>query len=345
MRWLGCILASLMLPAAARADVAPVAGTQAVGPVFEKSDLVCSGTVRSIKIVGESTIGRPPKTVRRQHVLAAVEVEDSYKSTESVGSSVSVEFDREIPATRADMPAIERGEAALLFLSATGRSTYSFSDPFLGATRFEFLPPRLSGQGIQKLQDALAAHLQTASGSDRRSALELLGGFDTIAPSTSSALSPLLLSPDAEVAASAFAVMLKNKQSPDKNEILMLLKDRLASFPAEPEPAALINIGSALSETSDTHLLRAMESLSASRFAVIRRGAMQSLRAMKDRDAASTLVKRLDDQDGYVRYLAVISLSEAFDKHEDYGPSMYLFDKNPDFYVGLWKDWWTSTRR
>jgi len=73
---------------------------------------------------------------------------------------------------------------------------------------------------------------------------------------------------------------------------------------------------------------------------MIRRGAMQALRLMKNPQAAPTLVKRLDDTDGYVRYLAVISLAETFGKYEDYAPSMYLFDDNPGFYISLWKDWW-----
>ena len=52
--------------------------------------------------------------------------------------------------------------------------------------------------------------------------------------------------------------------------------------------------------------------------------------------------KRLDDPDVKVRYLATITLSEIFRKGGDYAPSMYLFDKNPDFYTGRWKIWWAE---
>jgi hypothetical protein len=54
------------------------------------------------------------------------------------------------------------------------------------------------------------------------------------------------------------------------------------------------------------------------------------------------MVKRLDDSDGYIQYLAVISLAETFGKYEDYAPTMYLFDRNPRFYIGLWKSWWVT---
>ena len=56
-----------------------------------------------------------------------------------------------------------------------------------------------------------------------------------------------------------------------------------------------------------------------------------------------TIVLRLDDPDRATQYLAVITLAEILGKYEgDYAPSMYLFDKKTQYYVGLWKQWWTD---
>jgi HEAT repeat protein len=63
---------------------------------------------------------------------------------------------------------------------------------------------------------------------------------------------------------------------------------------------------------------------------------------LRSTKAAAALIRRLDDPNGYIRYLAVISLAETFEKNGEYAPNMDLFDRNPAFYIGLWKTWWTT---
>ena len=36
---------------------------------------------------------------------------------------------------------------------------------------------------------------------------------------------------------------------------------------------------------------------------------------------------------------------ETFGKYGDYVPNMDLFDRNPRFYIGLWKSWWEQEGR
>ncbi len=67
---------------------------------------------------------------------------------------------------------------------------------------------------------------------------------------------------------------------------------------------------------------------------------MNALRAMRDRRSIPALIKRLDDSDSNVQYLALITLSETVGKQDgDFAPTLYLFDKKPQFYLDLWKDW------
>jgi len=43
-----------------------------------------------------------------------------------------------------------------------------------------------------------------------------------------------------------------------------------------------------------------------------------------------------------IRYSAVITLSGIFGKSGDYGPSVELFDKEPEKHIALWKQSWNE---
>ncbi len=338
---LAAILA--MLCARSFGDISPVPGMQPVGPVFDRADLVCFCVVDTLKIVTEERIGSPPKTILRQHLLARVEVEDEYKSVASGGGRITVQFDQEIPATSATMPGLQRGERAIMFLKATGRSDFVFADTFLAAIPFSHIPHQSGEAGLRKLEAALVGALRTNSPQEQIRGMELLEGFDEIAPDSLSELMPLSRSADPDVAFAAFAVLLKAKLQPhETDETLSRLRNGLDAYNGEAEPSSLINVANELGHVHDPEAIRATEALSSSRFVEVRRGAMQALRAMKNPRAAATLVARLDDSDDYTRYLAVISLAETFSKYGDYAPSMYLFDRDPGFYLGLWKSWWAT---
>jgi hypothetical protein len=337
---LAVILAILYVPALA--DISPAPGSQPVGAVFSSADLVCYCAVETLKIVRQERVGKPPKTILRQHVVASVDVDDDYKSVAPGGRRISVEFDQEIPATSASMPGLQKGERAVMFLKSAGPSDFVFADPFLAAIPFDYLPHQSDGGGLPKLEAAVVGALRRESPREQIRGVELLEGFDEVSLDTISALVPLSRSSDPDVALAAFAVLLKAKRAPyESAEALSRLKSYLDAY-SGPEPPSLINIGSELGHIDSPESLSAVEALSGSKFVEIRRGAMQALRATKNPAAAATLVARLDDPDDYVRYLAVISLAETFGKYEDYAPSMYLFDRNPGFYVGIWKSWWLT---
>ncbi len=322
-------------------EIAPVAGTQHVQPIFEKADLVCNCAVKSLKVLGQQRLGTSPKIVLSERVVATVEVEDLYKPADPPGILISVEFRREVPATRALGSPLQVGERALMFLKSTAPLQYVFADPVLGAVQFSSIPAVPDGEGLGKLQAAIMAVLGNAGRDDQIRALQLLEGFAEIKPHFLSAITTLSRSPDADTALYAFAVLLSGKTGSEADRTtLKALNEYLEQYKGGSEPEALVNIGSELGQMNDNGSLREMESLATSRFVEIRRGAMQALRAEKSPLAAATLVGRLDDSDGYVRYLAVISLAETFGKHHDYAPSMYLCDKNPDTYVNLWTNWW-----
>jgi hypothetical protein len=324
------------------AEITPAPGAQRVNAVFNKADLVCNCIVRALRVTEERQVERGGRPLTTQHLIATVEITDLYKPERTKRTTLSVAFDRESPSTRTSLPVLQQGERAVMFLNATSLS-YVFADPFLAAIPFDELPREPEETGPRKLQAALAAVLQLPNREDQLRAMELLQGFDELASDTMPALVSLSRSPDPEVALSAFAARLKGKNGETVTvDLLEDLNSYLNAYGGGSDSAALINIGSELHNLTDARTLPSVEALSASRFAVIRRGAMQSLRAMKNRNAAATLVPRLDDSDDYVRYLAVISLAEAFGKYGDYAPSMYLFDQNPGFYVGLWKSWWLT---
>jgi HEAT repeats len=338
------LLVLLVHCAVACADIAPVAGTQPIAPVFEKADLVCNCVVHAVKVVSEQRLGTAPKTIVRQHLSATVEVDDQYKPATAARQWISVEFDQEIPATRASMPALQKGERAVMFLNLAAPSSYVFADPFLAAIPFYSLPQAPGEQGLKKLQAALAAVLQSPNREDQIRAMELLEGFDVVAPDTSLALVPLSRSSDPEVALSAFAVLLKIKGRGQINEaeVLTNLKTYLDSYAGDLEPAALINIGSELGQMGNEKALTALESLAGCRYRSIRLGALSAIRRIRSPQSAPVLVQRLDDVDNNVRYVAVITLAEIFQKYGDYAPGMGLFDKNPGKYVQLWKDWYRN---
>jgi hypothetical protein len=338
------LAATTVLVGSISGEIVPVPGTQSVDAVFAKADLVCNCLVLSVTIAEVRHIERAGRPLTAQHVIARVEVSDLYKA-QLPNRQISVEFDKELPSTRASLPELRRGERALMFLSASS-SSYVFADPFLGVIPFDDLPRPSEGVGIEKLRTALSAVLELPNRDEQVRALELLEGLENLGPDLAPALFSLTRSSDPEVAMSAFAVLVKINGAPDITEAaLTSLSAYLDSLNGRSEPLALVKIGSEmalLGKANGVKSFGALKALSASKFVPIRSGAMQALRAMRNPQTAATLVKRLDDPNGYVRYLAVISLAETFGKYEDYAPSMYLFDMNPNFYVGLWKDWWTA---
>jgi len=193
--------------------------------------------------------------------------------------------------------------------------------------------------GLEKLQSALAAVLRQINRDDQLNALRLLQGFDILNEESLSPVGVLCTFEDPEIAFTALAVFLKSKTI----EGVEKLQRYLETYNGNAEPLALVAIGTQLSHVNDVKILPQIEVLTGSKYVSIRLGAMNAIRLMKHPESAPTLVKRLDDQNSTVKYIAVITLSEIFGKFEgDYAPSMYLFDEKPQYYVDLWKKWWAE---
>jgi hypothetical protein len=322
-------------------DIAIAPGSTPIERVFTQANLVCNCVVKSLddRISPMEIRGRP--AVHHQ-VTAHVAIEDIFKSNDQKATEINVVYtidEQKGQRVSGSRLALSKGETALLFLTKAGLDTYEFSDPFIGASQFSSLPTQPGDMGLTKLQQVLAAVVQTAGQTDQLKALQMLQGFDHIADGTLSIVKPLCQSSDANTALTAIGVLLKTK-SP---ESVLRLQLYLDSYTTDAQPVALFVIGPELGEITNAKALPALEALSASRFLSITFGAMDGIRHIRDAASVPTLIRRLDDTNSTVQYGAVITLAEICGKFEgDYAPSMYLFDKKPEYYVGLWKKWWSE---
>ena len=273
-----------------------------------------------------------------KRVLASVYVQDVYKANESLPSSIVVSFDEQVSGATHIMPILEQGEQAILFLKHSEGSTYVFSDRFLGVTSFASVPTGEGGSGSLKLQSTLAEIVHENGREDKIKAMQLLNGMENLQPETLAEITPLSTSQDPELAFNALAIMIKARAPGSLESLIQYLKGYQgdgALFPID-------NIGGDLDDIRNREDLPALEALTSSRLRAIRLGSMEAIRNIGDVSSAPTLIQRLSDSDSMVRYVAVMTLAEIFDKHGDYEPSMPEFRKRPDFYTNEWKDWWAQ---
>jgi hypothetical protein len=298
------VLSLLAVCGSLSAEVGPTPGTQPVGPVYQTSDLVCNCVVTSTQAQSEERVQAEGNPVFQRHRIAKVDVQAAYKSRGSTDGGIFVEYDND---------SLQDGERAILFLKSDGQSVYVLADPSLGATPFSVLPKPPAARGLKGLESTLATVTQRAVRDDQVNAMRLLQGLDTLDAATLSALTPLTSSKDPEIAFSAMAVLLKRRSLED----IERLKDYLRDYSSDSPPIQVVSIGTELSQIRDERALPDLEALASSRLISVRMGSMQAMRAMKNPQAAPAMVKRLDDSDGYIQYLAVISLAETFGKYED----------------------------
>jgi hypothetical protein len=318
----------LSLAAPSVCEVVPTPGTQLVGPLFREADIVCSGVVVSTDI-NSSGISESGQTR-----LAHIRPEVLFKPDKTDNETLVVEYEGDL---------LWKGENALLFLKQNGEANhrYRLVDHSIGATSFEGVVGTGSGRGIVRLQASLASILRTSDATDQFSALRILQGMENLAPETMSTLILLSRSSDADVALSAIAAML----SDERPEEVERLRTYLEGYSEKAEPVALLSIGTKLGQITDQRFIVTLEALADSRFLSIRYGALDALRKMRKRESAPALIKRLDDSDVNVRYVALITLVEIFEKTGDYAPNMAIFEENPHYYTDLWKSWWLDQPR
>lgn len=331
---------TLLLPRVLLADVLPIPGSQRVAPVFEGSDLVCYCAVESLRITEERTVERGGKPLIQRRVIAAVRIKDSYNRDIQTGAKVFVAFEDEIPRT-GSLPTLSGVETALMFLKRSSAPLYEFADRSLGVTPFASLPIQQGPLGLSKLQAALAGALQQTNSTDQINAMRLLEGFDELNPESLAAVKGLESSGDAEIAFSSIAVLLKAKVAGTAQALRTYLKTHSITR----LPFALLSVSDELAAGTNIDDLSALGELTASDILSIKLGAMAGVRRIRSSQSAPALVARLDDPNADVRFLAVITLSEIFEKGGDYAPDMRAFAQNPDLYTTKWKTWWTQEGR
>jgi hypothetical protein len=328
------------LPNAA-AQVGPIPGTQPVKPIYDKSDLVCICTAQSTTTEVQSglkdSMGTPTAriTTKTTFTIAAV-----FKGSMSLGQDFALRRVHDSPLPLPPEARFEKGQPFLLFLVSAGPGVYETADPFLGMSPFSIIPAGPTAGGFSGLEMTLAQVAAQPDRQDKLRAIQLLQGFDAISQQTQALMRRIADSDDFEMALTAWAVLLKTK-TPD---LVAGLSAYLGSHPEAGEPTfALIGVEEGLSAIRDGHALETLEQLAGSKYFQIRTGALYALRGMKDPRSVATLVQRLDDDRPELKYLALITLAETLKKYEgDYAPSMYLFDKKPQYYIGLWKQWWAE---
>ncbi len=325
------------LPAAA--DIGPVPGTVPVRPVFDRSDVVCAGYVKSLS--SKDTPGHADRRlVIQRRSLASVDIIDLYKAPKTLATEIRVEYEIDVENgvwVSGSHSSLSQGQIVLLFLSLKPSGTFEFADEFLGATVLSDLRKLEGEPGMSKLESALTKAADDSSGGERLRALQLLQGFDSLSASTVLDMKAKIQISDPELALTAIAVLLRTKTPESVTE----LRRYLNQYSGSQESIALLSLGTELGQIVDARSLPDLVLLSGSVYLPIRLGAMDAIRRLRNPKSVPILISRLDDQNGTVQYLAVITLAEVTGKLDgDYAPSMFLFDKKPQFYTALWKQWW-----
>jgi hypothetical protein len=234
---------------------------------------------------------------------------------------------------------VRAGEVVLLFLNGPTSGRYELTNPFIGLQLFNALAKVQDSTGIGKLQSALAMSVREGNHYDQISAMRLLEGFNRLDEETLNAVSALSSSSDPEVAFAALGVLVKTR-TPDS---VARLRRYLEAYHEGQPPIGLLSAAGELSLITDPDALPDLERLSGSRFLSIQIGAMDAMRHIASAKSAPALIKRLDDPNGVVQYSAMITLAEIFGGREDEPtPDMELFGKKPQYYIGLWKQWWIN---
>jgi hypothetical protein len=344
MRACICFALLCFLCHAALSDIGPIPGTLQLRLAFEKSDLVCNCVVKSLA-EHDNPIEINKKPGIRRQVSAVVEIREAFKPVHAAGSVITVDYEEDDQMGQrvaGSQIGLIRSEVALLFLQKGPAGDFIFSDPFLGATPLTHFPTVGGESGLAMLQRALIATLQSSEQADVIRALQLIQGMDHIGDEALSAANSLAGSGNPEIAIPALGILLKTKSPESANH----LSHYLASYKETAPPLSLISLGSELRQFDNVNSLTAMENLAGSQYVAIRYGAMDAIRRIKSPKSVPFLIKQLDDADGNVQYVALISLAEILSKYEgDFAPGMGPFEQDPGRYLSVWKKWWQSEGR
>lgn len=301
----------------------------ATSHLFSESDLVCKCTVTSLSVVDRQTVEteRGARFVRETW-RAVLRVEDLYKG--AAASPIALALNIDGTSTSQGPGVVKTGESYLLFLKAAGTGTYTFVDQSFAARPFVSLPVQGGEPGLAKLESALVAAALQQNPDEALKAFSYLEDLD-IHPKSLVALSAVSTSSNWKLVWSYLTLQLKTKTP----ESVAAVRRFVDSYTGTEEPRFV-----GLQIIKDPRAHDDLVTLSYSRFGNIRAAAMVALRSMGGQKDAAFFIRRLDDPDRNVQYHAVFGLAEAFQMSGDYGPGIGAFERNPDYYTNLWKEWW-----
>lgn len=305
---------------------------------FSRSSLVCRGPVTSVAAtIPDGTTDAQGKLVRIGYYITAL-ADYCYRGDARSAPLTFLFADRD----QAWGPPFRAGDYEIFFLNGDKPIKEMAAWPvrfWKGATA--------TAAGITGLeQDILAV----ASGTDAeaaRRAISMLADISAPSAATHAAVSRLANSQDTDTAIIAAFVRAQamthsggaNPPGPGQRfaEFARAIKGR------ENLPAEVINkLNDFLANSAKKEDLGVLEELAAHPNEVVREDAVYAIRNLRDARAIPFLVKQLDSENRSIRYDAVIGLSEITQKGGNYGPSMPLFEEEPDRYIRLWKDWWNA---
>lgn len=322
-----CLIFLTLLSCPAAGEI--VTDSPATSRLFDESDLVCKCTVSSLSMTGRQTAqSERGLSFVIETWRAMLRAEDLYKGT--AVSPIALEYTLD-NAGMSRVPSVKTGEAYLLFLKATPAGTYTFCDRSFAAQPFASLPVQGGEPGQAKLESALVAVALQQDPGEALKAFSYLENLDVIRPESLVALSAVSTSSNWKLVWSYLTLQLKTKTP----ESVAAVRRFVDSYTGTEEP---LFVGLQIIQDPSAH--DDLVALSYSRFGNIRAAAMVALRSMGGQKDADFFVRRLDDPDPNVQYHAVFGLAQAFPMGGDYGPDIGAFERNPDYYTNLWKEWW-----
>ncbi|MGB6192131.1 MAG: HEAT repeat domain-containing protein, partial [Terracidiphilus sp.] len=326
------------------AERAAPKGSVQIRALYDDSSLVAIGRVEKTHRISAETHADPnPRAMKItvEHNQALVHLLRIYKGSSE--RTIPLDFTLEIPPTSQIFgPDLTQGEVALMFLQPSDDGAYRFASDGSGKYPLGGCITEGGGEPLGMLQ--IEADLTPCLESDQvnaSQALDVLLGFEKVSPATEARLSFLTSSDDAGLAAEALTVLLNTKRNKYYSALEDFLRRRGNSVPPEEINLLFGRIQDPGLEGNPAIFNR----LSDSPLPAIKLAAMYAIRKIRSPQSISTLIKHLSDSDPNIEFLAVVTLNAIVRNGNEYGPTNYDFDRQPQVYIRRWKQWWQETGR
>jgi hypothetical protein len=330
------VLGLCALPCSCRSAPGPSPGSYRLAPLFAAADAVCWGTVASI-----AEVAVQPKPTGGTLVSRSMRFLPARCYKGDIAASDQIRYERLIPPVSLRDVSANVGDSGLVFLKRVDGGTLEFADPFWGWLRdasLRLLAPE-SASGMGQLEIDVLLNVQRAPDMDLRIRdLRMLHGFDELSSETSRSVRLLAEDGEPRVAMGAFSILVKSGQPDD----LANLCRYVAGGGDAIEHAVQMHNFTALEKLRDPASRLALECIARSGITPLNAPAMAAIRAIASPSSVPELIRRLDDPNPVMQYLAVIALSEITHRPDELGPLMPEFMREPARFRDSWKLWWND---